>query len=191
MLRNLSIGLLLLSSTAALAEGPSYSYIQASYQEVDVDLGGGLDADGDGFAVAGSVDINESWYVFADFSSAELEDVIDVDLLSVGVGWHSAINDTTDWYASLAYVDAEVGAGGFGSVSDSGFGLGLGLRGMVSPQMELTGSINYDDYGDDGQTSFGAGLWYTITGNLALGLNAEFGDDITTYGAGIRLYFDK
>ena len=62
---------------------------------------------------------------------------------------------------------------------------------MMSPQLELTGSINYDDYGDDGQTSFGAGIWYTITGNIAVGGTAEFGDDISTYGVGFRLYFDK
>ena len=41
MLRFLSIGALMLSSATAMAEGPSYSYIQASYQEVDR-LGGGF-----------------------------------------------------------------------------------------------------------------------------------------------------
>lgn len=191
MLRYLSIGLLFLSSTAAMAEGPSYSYIQAVYEEVDIDLGGGIDADGDGWAVAGSVAINESWYAFANYSSAELENVVDVDQFGLGVGWHSAINTTTDWFVSAAYVDAEVSAGGFGSVDDSGFGLALGLRSMLTPSLELAGAINYVDFGDGDDTSFGVAAWYTVTGNLAVGLGADFGDDVSSYGLGIRLYFDK
>ena len=71
MLRYLSVGLLLLSSTAALAEGPSYSYIEGLYQEFDVDVGGGFDADGDGFTVAGSVAINDRWFVVVDYASAD------------------------------------------------------------------------------------------------------------------------
>ena len=43
MLRNLSIAALMLSSATAMAEGPSYSYIQANYEKVDISGG-----DGDG-----------------------------------------------------------------------------------------------------------------------------------------------
>lgn len=191
MLRYLSIGVLMLSSTIAMADGPSYSFIQGSYEQVDIDLGGGFDADGDGFGVAGSVEINESWYVFAGFSSAELESIVDLDQFSLGAGWHSAISDKTDWFVSGSYVDAKVSAPGQGSFSDDGFGVGLGLRSMVSPSLEVSGSVNYVDFGDGGDTAIGLGLWYTVTGNLALGLGASFGDDISSYGLGLRLYFDK
>ena len=155
------------------------------------DVGGGLDADGNGWGVAGSVAINESWYAFATYSSAELVDVIDLDQMSIGAGWHSAINDTTDWFVSAAYVDAEISAGQFGSADDSGFGLSVGMRSMLNPNFELAGSLNYVDFGDGDDTSLGISGWYTVTGNLALGLGAEFGDDISSYGLGIRLYFDK
>ena len=190
MLRYLSVGLLLLSSTAAMAEGPSYSYIQAAYQEIDIDLGI-VDVDGDGWAVAGSVAINESWYGFASYGSGELESIVDVDQFAIGAGWHSPINERTDWFVSLAYIGAEVSAPGFGSADDTGYGIGLGMRSMLTPKFELAGSINYSDLGDGSDTSFGVGGWYTVTGNLALGLGADFGDDISSYGVGFRLYFDK
>ncbi|MGI9222428.1 MAG: outer membrane beta-barrel protein [Woeseiaceae bacterium] len=191
MFRYLSIGALMLSSAAAMAEGPSYSYIQASYQEIDIDLGGGFDVDGDGFGVSGSVAINDSWYVFASYGSAELENVVDLDQLGLGVGWHSPISETMDWFVSAAYVSAEVSANGFGSADDSGYGVGLGLRSMINPRLELAGSINYADLGDGGDTSLGLAAWYTISGNFAAGIGADFGDDISSYGIGIRLYFDK
>jgi hypothetical protein len=188
----LAVSALLLSGAVVQADGISYSYIQASYQEVDIDLGGNLDADGDGFAVGGSVAINDDWFVFADYASAELESVIDFDVLEVGAGYHAPISTKTDWYATLAYASAEVSAGGLGSADDRGYGVSAGVRSMISPSLELYGSIGYTDLGDgaDG-TAFGAGLWYTVSGNIALGIGASFDDDVTTYGAGVRLFFDK
>ena len=40
-------------------------------------------------------------------------------------------------------------------------------------------------------TELGVGLWYTVSGNFALGLEARIADDVTRYGVGFRLYFDK
>ena len=192
MLRYALVGVLMLSSAAALADGPSYSYIQASYQEVDIDAGGGIDADGDGFGLGGSVALGDDWYVFAGYSSAELESVIDLKVLTIGGGWHTSISPNTDFFAQLGFADGELDVSGFGSADDSGYAAAVGVRSMVSEELELYGSIgqvDFDDFGDG--TSFSAGLWYTVSGNLALGLGAEFDDDVTTYGVGVRLFFDK
>lgn len=192
MLRYLSIGALMLSSVTAMAEGPSYSFIQANYQEVDIDVGGGFSADGDGYDVAGSVAINDSWFVFAGYAASELESVVDLDEMKLGAGWNSAISEKTDWFVTLAYIDLELSATGIPSVSDSGFGASVGVRSMMNPNFELYGSLGYSDLGDGGDgTAVAAGLWYTVGGNVALGLGAEVGSDVTTYGVGIRLYFDK
>ncbi len=181
MLRYLTLGVLMLSSTAALAEGPSYSFIQALYQQIDIDDAG----DGDGYGVAGSVAIDDSWFVFAGYSSFDPDDFSDVDQIEVGGGWHSPISSTTDWFVTASYLDVDYGPG-----SEDGFGVGVGVRSMFSPSLELYGQVNYEDV-FDGDTSVGAGAWYTLSGNLALGAAVEFGDDVTSYGVGIRLYFDK
>ena len=192
MLRYLSIGALMLSSATAMAEGPSYSFIQANYQEVDIDIGGGFDADGNGYGVAGSVAINDSWFIFAGYAASELESIVDLDEMKLGAGWNSAISEKTDWFVTLAYIDLELSAAGIPSVSDSGFGASVGVRSMMNPNFELYGSLGYSDLGDGGDgTAVAAGLWYTVGGNVALGLGAEVGSDVTTYGVGIRLYFDK
>ena len=192
MLRYLSIGALMLSSATAMAEGPSYSFIQANYHEVDIDVGGGFNVDGNGYGVAGSVAINDNWFVFAGYTSSEFESVIDLNQASIGAGWNSEISDTTDWFVTLAYVDLEVKAPQIVTASDSGFAASVGVRSMLNPNFELYGSLGYSDLGDGGDgTAVAAGLWYTVAGNLALGLDAEVGSDVTTYGVGIRLYFDK
>ena len=192
MLRYALIGVLMLSSAAAMADGPSYSRIQASYQEVDLDLGGGIDADGDGFGVGGSVAIGDSWYVFADYSTADLASVVDLTILTIGGGWHTSMTTNTDFFAELGFADGEIDVSGLGSESDSGYSATVGIRSMLSEELEVYGSIgqvDFDDFGDG--TNISAGLWYTASGNLALGLGATFDDDITRYGIGVRLYFDR
>ena len=195
MFRYAFIGALMLSSAAAMADGLSYSYIQASYQEVDIDLGGpffGGSVDGDGFGVAGSVEIGEDWFLFVDYSTFDFDSVVDFTSLSAGAGWHTDISDKTDFFATFGYAEAEIDVQGFGSFDDSGYGASIGVRSMVSDSFELYGSLGYVDLGSgaDG-TAIGAGFWYTVSGNIAIGLGASFDDDVTAYGAGFRLYFDK
>ena len=72
-----AFGALMLSSAVALADnGISYSYIQASYQEVDFD-----GPDGDGYAVGASVEIGDAWFVFADYAASEFDFGADLDWL--------------------------------------------------------------------------------------------------------------
>ena len=129
--------------------------------------------------------------LMADVPTA-LESVIDLTVLTIGGGWHTAIAPNTDFFAALGFADGEVDISGFGSEDDSGYSLEAGIRSMMSNELELYGSISqvdFDGFGDG--TQLNAGLWYTVSGNLALGLGASFEDDITSYGIGIRLYFDR
>jgi hypothetical protein len=190
MLRYLSIAALMLSSATAMAEGPSYSYIQANYEKVDVSGG-----DGDGFRVAGSVQINDSWFVFAGYGSSDIDSRIgrfDIDRTTLGGGWNSAISENTDWFVTLVYNDLGASGRGLGSDSDSGLGANIGIRSMLNPNFELYGSLGYANFSDRGDvTVVAAGLWYTVGGNVALGFDFEADSDITSFGIGIRLYFDK
>jgi hypothetical protein len=192
MFRFALAGLLILSSVVATADGLNYNFIQAAYQEVDIDLGGGFDADGDGFGIGGSMAINDDWFIFADYSTFDFESVVDLSSLTIGGGYHAAVSDKTDWFATLGYAKAEIDVQGVGSTDDSGYAISAGLRSMVSEKFELYGSLGYADLGGgaDG-TSVAGGFWYSLSGNMAVGFGVDFDDDVTAYGVGFRLYFDK
>ena len=157
-----------------------------------MDFGGGIDADGDGYSVGGSAAIGDSWFIFAGYGTSDLESVVDLTVLTIGGGWHTSISPNTDFFAALGFADGEIDISGLGSEDDTGYSVEVGVRSMVTEQLELSGSVSqvdFDDFGDG--TTINAGLWYTLSGNLALGLGASFEDDVTSYGVGIRLYFDK
>jgi hypothetical protein len=183
----------LLAAGTAMAEGPDYTYAQLGYINVDVD---DVDVDGDGFSLAGSVAITDLFHLFGSYDDGELDSgPVDVDLsrLRLGGGLNFAITPTTDLVGTLYYVNYELDGPGPGDVDEDGFGITGGIRSMVTPALELNGAIRYEDLGGDvdDETSLLVGGVYSFTPAVAAYASAEFGDDITEFGVGIRVYFGK
>jgi len=176
---------LLLASMPATAD-ISYNFVQAGWQAVDID---DPDVDGDGIGVSGSFEIGEQFHAFAGYSTADFDFGVDLDQITVGLGFNTPIADQTDFVARLGYVEAEIDASGFGSADENGYAASIGLRSMVAPSVELAGSLNYVDFGDGDDTSVSGQALYYFNEQFALGAGAEFGDDVTSYGVAIRFYF--
>ena len=182
----LIVALLSLSATAA-AEGLDYSFVQGSYTQVEFD---DLDIDGDGFGIGGSLAIGDRFAVFAGVDTADLDFDVETTGWEVGGLYHAPLSDRVDFVSSLSYVSVEIDVPGFGSADDDGFGVGIGLRGMASPQLELSGGISYVDLNDSGDdTSFSAGMLYHFTDAFAVGLGGSWGDDASAYGISGRISF--
>ncbi len=191
MLRSVLLTALLAFSVSAGAQGFDYNYFSVGYQRLNLD-DGFFDVDGDGFGLNGSFAVNESFFVFAGYGMGEFEEqgiTIDVDTLSAGIGWHTPLSEQVDFVAGLSYEYVDVGASGFGSQDENGYGLGVGLRYQASDAIELNAGINYIDLGDGDDTGFGVGLLYGVTENVDVGLTADWGDDSSAYGINGRFYF--
>ena len=185
------IGLLALAvsvSTPVLADNDmSYSFIEGAYLDTEID--NGPDIDGDGFGLSGSVELGTNYFLTAGYSTQEFNAGVDLDQKSIGFGAYTNLSDTLDLMGTISYVDAEIDTR-FGGADDSGFGLGVGLRAVVAPNIELEGGINYvdlDDSGDD--TSLALGGRYYFTEAFALGVGVGFGDDVTSWKIGARFEF--
>lgn len=174
-------------SAGAAAEGLDYSYIQGSYSQVDFD---DIGIDGDGFGIAGSFALTDQFAIFGGYDSADLDFGIDFTQFEVGGLFRLPLSGTLDLVTSLSYVSMEVDVPGFGSADDDGFGVGVGLRALASPRVELSGGVSYVDLNDSGSdTSFGAGLRYHFTDAVSVGLTGSWGDDVSSYGISGRLSF--
>jgi len=188
------VGAMVLALAApALADTPSYSYVQGSFQNIDIDEGNsGLDVDGDGLGIGGSFEVAENWYIVGGYSTIDLGFGVDFNELSIGVGYNTDISPTTSMFADLSFLRAEVDVGSFGSEDETGYGLRVGIRSNLSDQVEAEGNIAYSDLGDgiDG-TSVGGALWYKFTKNFQVGALLGAEEDVFRYGIGARFYFGQ
>ena len=151
---------LLMAMSPAFADGLSYNYIELGYQNAELDDDfGGTSVDGDGYGIRGSYEVGESWFIAASYGTLDFDFGVDLDQLAIGGGYHTALSDRTDVFAALSYISAEVSASGFNSLDEDGYGVVVGLRGLVSDKVRAEwprSPIRILVDGADG-TAFGAG----------------------------------
>jgi long-subunit fatty acid transport protein len=173
----------------AQADNLSYSYVDVAYVSTDLD---DFDEEIDGFALRGSVEVTEQAFVFGgytDQSTTLFGEDLDVRSYELGLGYAWPVSDTADFYGKIGYVQAEAEFAGI-TVDDDGFSLGAGLRGRVAEQFELEGAVTYTDLSDSGDdTVLGLGARWYFTDAFNLGVEADIGNDATTYGVGGRFNF--
>lgn len=150
-----------LGAQAASAQGFSYNLLEGSLISGD---------DYDGFGVSGSYAFTPDIFGLASIDAIELDNGVDVSLLSVGAGYRIAINEALDVFAtgSLKRIKPD------GFDDDMGFGLGVGLRGRLIERLELQGGLEYVDVNDSDTVLSVGGRWY-FTNNFAAGL--DFSDN--------------
>ena len=179
---------LYLFSGLAQAEGFDYTFVEAGYVNAEFDTGG-VDVDGDGFGINGSFEIGDQYFAFAEYSSLGFDFSIDLNRLAVGGGAHFALSPNMDFVGTFSYRDTEVESGAV-SVSEDGFGIGLGVRGALNSSFEWEAGIDYSDVGDS-DISFGLDGRYYFTETVAAGAGVSFDDDVTIYAIGMRVEFGQ
>lgn len=198
MLRSSLILLLLALSASASAEDFSYDYLYMGYGTTDLDT---VNVDGNGYTAGASLAFSDKVHGFADYETAGLDAAglfSDTDLkrYSVGVGYNTAMSDAVSLFARLSYeyFEMKIDDPLFGPVTidDNGYGFAFGARIAVGSKLELNGIAKYIDYTDGGEdTSIEVAALYEIVDALAIGLSADWSDDISTYTFYGRLYFGK
>ena len=161
---------LLVVAGPAAADGLSYNYVQAAYASADIDADDmGIDVDGDGWAIGGSVAVSDNVHLFGGYTALGLDFGVDYDEFNLGVGYNHSITENVDFVAGLSYIKGEAEAFGM-SADDDGYGLSIGLRSKLSDTIELEGGIQYADTDGGSSTAFSAGIPFDLTDNVAFGV---------------------
>jgi Outer membrane protein beta-barrel domain len=181
-------GVLIANAAAAAEQGPNYTFMEAGYAHVELD---DFDADGEALALEGSVALGSMFNLVGSYQDGTIEGPFDIDVdvstVELGGGMHFPINPKIDFVTQLTWVSTEVDVDGFGGVDDDGYGLGAGLRAMLTPNFELDGSVKYVEINNSDDTSFGAKAIYHFTDMFAMTGSIVAGEDTTTYGVGVRM----
>ncbi|MGM0430113.1 MAG: outer membrane beta-barrel protein [Pseudomonadota bacterium] len=167
-----------------LAESPNWNKVDASYLDTDISVDGVGDLSFDGFRVGGSAAINpdlvvlDNLFVFADFDSVSSDDSnfdLDVDFLSAGIGSYKNLTKTTDLYATASFERAKISGATQGystSESENAWGIGIGLRSMLTPSVEVDAKLDYVAF-DEELVRFNLSAFYHVTKNFSFGLGYE------------------
>ncbi len=198
MKRGLAAGIALgMAASAQVAAQPANSASNLSWNYVSASVFTGEigDLDFTGLGLGGSLALNDQIFMQGGYSSAESDDSfgvgsardeIDVDSWRLGLGFHTPVNQSTDGFVSLSYVDNDVDFAGF-SEDGSGNILEAGLRGRSSQELEWNASIFRSDIEDNDEIGLQVGARYFLQPNTSLGLNYQTADDTDLLALDLRL----
>lgn len=189
--KNLICAAVLALPIAASADSLSYRYVDVAHfpkAEIDAD---GLDVDGDGIQLRGSLPVYENFFALAEFADLDLDNGVDATRLMVGAGGHWRVGNNLDLIGRLGVVSYEVDFGRFDD-DDTGLFAGVRLRTFVAPKIEVEGGIEHlavDVAGIDSDTYLIGEGRYNFTPQFSAGLLITLGGDTSVFGAQGRFNF--
>lgn len=164
------------------ADGVSYSYIEVNTIRIDPDNGGSEN----GWDINGNLALGETWYLTGRYGNVDLGGP-DFERFSAGLGWHTAISESTDFLIEGRYERAEIGI-----FDENGYSAVIGLRSGVNEHFELGARVGYIDFGDDAD-GFTAGVNALFKINQTWGVNLAYETDedidVDVLSLGIRARF--
>ena len=193
----LIIAALLAAPAAVMAEGISYTYVDARYFSTDSDA---LSADQQGAIISGSFALSPIFYVAGDGQFGQSERIavgassgrFDTISGSARIGAHHALTPTLDIIADGGMLYSEFkGKGAFNGQSDDdiGYTAQAGLRLALVPQVEVSAFYAYQDVLDSDNSFFTADLQYHFTDHVSLVGSATNARSVDFYTVGARYRF--
>ncbi len=182
----ISSAILSVISFGAMAETPSFNYVDIGYVS---DLNS--DQDFDGYDLKGNLELNDNFYVNAGFRSIDLDIFgadVNGDIKMLGLGYKKEISSASTFYSELNAVKIKAGVNGFGSGSENGYQVGFGVRSNLSSNFEVRAGVNYIDV-DGSDTYMILNGVYSLSDSVALYFDLESDFDDSTYSTGVRFRF--
>lgn len=183
----------------------------------DFDDGDGYMVEGsvaftDNFFAFGNYSNTEADFTFVDDTGAVIPRGQDLKIFSIGLGYNTPVAigaGQTDFVAKAAYFDADYGDLSFGADdndvdewddvdnafrdltddSSDGFKVDAGLRSQLVNWLEAGGGLRYTYMESEDDFSVFANLLFEITQNIGINASADFGDNMSSYGLGLRYSF--
>ncbi len=160
--------------------GLSYTYAELRFVDFD-------DRGGDGIRFNLSYDLNNNWIIVGGLSSFDFNNNVDSTTVEVGGGYVWRYADEYDLVTTFRFVQTDIDTPG-GNSDDNGFAFSAGARGMLAPQFELRGSVNYVNL-DNSDTYIELAGDYYFTRQFSAGASLEFAGDADAFTIGARWFF--
>ena len=188
-------GFVVLGSAVCSAQGKiSYNYLEAGYGVTSFDIDGLDVGDGDGFTLAGSLEVGGMFFLFAEGEWADLDGLSDVSSqdIEIGAGIHYSLSSQIDIVGRAAWQLNSFDVGDVLSDLDDEDGVvfDVGLRAKLTPSIELGAFVGWENVSDvaDGAVIDLYGM-YQLSPNMAIGVAGALNDASDSVRGFIRLNF--
>lgn len=163
----------------------SYNMLELGlYGEAIDDPDGDEGIDGSGLSLNGSWAFTPGVFGFASLAGTDYEyrNYDDSDFsaghLKLGVGFNVPLSERLDLVSGVSLQRLRLEDDFNNTLNERGYGLNVGLRGLVGQRFEWTAGLDYVDYGrDNDDTSWKAGFRYYFTRLFAMGLDLGSTDE--------------
>jgi len=169
-----------LCAPSVLLADMNYTNLEVDYLDLDGDGG----VSGDGFEIAGSWELNDSFHLFGSWADQSYDGGADGETLEVGAGWSHDFSDSLDFVGTLSLLDAEIE-----DFSDDGLALGAGIRSQLGESFQLDAGLKYVDFDSGSDTGITVGGRYYFNDSMALGASLDSYDNADTLRLGFRWEF--
>lgn len=171
--------LALCSLTGAYANTFNYNYVQGDYSFInDFDIDQGVKISGS-YDVSYNINVLGSYFISTSSDSKKADDV-NLDVYTLGVGYHADISDSTDVLAEIGLfntnLDVKVGSMTVNR-DDSGYTLSLGVRHKFQEKLELNARFDHRNSSDVTDNTFTLGSRYYFKPNWSAGIDFNTGAD--------------
>jgi hypothetical protein len=173
---------------ASHARDLSYSYIEIGAASTETEVLG-IEIEGDAKSVFASAEIGDKAYIHAAYGNTEFDFDIETNLFSAGLGLHTDISEGTDIFVEVSFVSSEVEQPSFGSEDDTGTGVDIGIRHLVSDSLELNAGFAQVSIFDESETAFGVGARLYANESISVGIEYATADDTDGVGFSLRAEF--
>jgi hypothetical protein len=191
----------MLLPAVAWADGPSYTYVGASYEWTDSKFG--VDPSDDasfndgsiaGVSIEGSLGILSWLHIAGEYFTGDCVDCgstgdggtsdLDFDGYQFGAGVNFGINDKVDFILRGYYVDVDLN-----NIIGDGWASEAEFRSQFSDRVELQVSYAYQDLDSVTNSDFNVGLLYRVWDGVALTARGTVAGSDTGFDLGVRWYF--
>lgn len=185
----LALGLL---PAAAQASGFDYDYLDLGHEHVKVQTNpNGLSGDGSGSFADFSYTVFDGIQFRGRYDSLKFSSPADYSAkdYNVGVTGESQVNDNTDVYTDILYLNNHYSSSRPVPLTDNGYRLAVGLRHKAWDRLELDGYLAHN-YLTLAGNEIGAGFMFNATSWLAMGGNYSHDSNYNNITSlRLRLYF--
>jgi len=181
ILSRIALAGLLMPALANAVDQLQYTYVDAIYETGEIDVLG-IDIDADGYGAGGSIAVSENIAITASVGKIDIETAsligrdTDSKAYSIGITPHLSVGNNIDLVIPIAIEKVELRAGSLINEDETGYSIGIGVRALVSEQIELSAGILHVDVEEDDQ-GVGGSVRFHATQNVSAAIGAQyFGD---------------